>query len=717
MVPDQPNGPSEREPSLDHRHASVNGGEGETGSGSSGTGHSRDETRGQHGGFEAKNLELGKHEAILKQGAKVFVGPSAQQLWQEIVRRLWDSSIASADMTDQDERVAAQQGDEFVRWLAAQVDPREAFRTARPEAIRRVTPVRAPPVEEVAGLFAAPVATQREVIPVPYAASEVLEGSADVLMLQILVTAESLVSEPHRLAEFFRRQVAATIRRMEQEGEGTRETRVDLTVQPLIRVSEHGATLFDGTSLCTFVPGLWGYLEGQREGRSEGYYHTFFNLAQWVSQLGGRAGRELSRYYYHRLLTVGPGSVGRRVVQVAANNLAGDIAGDLQRRREHYSDRPRVLQVLNRLHMLSAIALIAESGDHAAIAAKAQAFWEALARPLADDATVAAGAVRALMNMANVPSAWEQVDWSVVDSLPGTTGESWRAFGEDWQALTSTQAALARIAFNAPEDYDEIAVAFFNAGAALARLDEESEATALLRVAVNALGLRWTLEQGRDAGQAFEEFKGTDCAVNLLGALTRVTASDAIRRAIEDLAASLVAWRAHPAMSDAALDFHRMEGSLKRLGIRVSALPRTEPSLGRTRDAVFALLAVLLPILADPQLMLPAEPRSLGPLARELRRLFDEALGVHAVQDHFAALDTLLGGLSHRAAELDEAWRTLYGAWIEGEANPVVDAGLMDPSAWKALADRAIVQVGSLANWLTERLPPFPGVMSGDESP
>lgn len=599
------------------------------------------------------------------------------ELWKQIVHDIWKSAVDALSEGNPGARqfLDDKSGRAFEDWLAAQVDPREAL------------------------LLSASTQSGR-----PVEAAEALEGSPETLLLQVRVNAERFQGNSAGLENFYRGTVVATLRRLEKENAATREMLTDLVIQPLLRLSSRGTDLFLGDALCRFASGVWAYLDQETEGRGEGFFSTLFNLAQWTSQKGGKEGRQLVRYYYHRLLREGPQATGSKVTAVVANNLASHIADEMQSHPEKYRADAKVkaLQVLNRLHLLATVARLSEVDARNAVSLRqALDFWRSIGRSQSDDDSVEAlRSAHALIGMANVASAWDEVDWAFV--LPSSeSGAQWRSFGEDWQAVMSAHAAFARMVFNEKDDYDDIGSAFFNVGAALGRISGRKVEMALLRVAVNVLGLRWALEQATGMDQALDEYHGLDCAVNLLGALTDV--SDVETAPIEALAAVLFAWRAQGSATDTMVNYHRMENSLRELKIDSGSLPAVEPSLPVARAALMHLLEARFPSMAGPNLMKPGDPQTLGPLAQELWRLFGDALGNDEFKKQAADLYTLLDALADKAADLPAAWQTLYGDWV-GQGSPIVDAGLMDQNTWRGLEVRAVHQIDSLADWLRENL-------------
>jgi len=603
------------------------------------------------------------------------------ELWKQIVHDIWKSAVDALAEGNPGARqfLDDESGRAFEEWLAAQVDPREAL------------------------LLSASTEPGR-----PVEATEALEGSPETLLLQVRVNAERFQGNPAGLESFYRGTVVATVRRLEKENATTREMLTDLVIQPLLRLSSRGTDLFLGDALCRFASGAWAYLDEQTEGRGEGFFSTLFNLAQWTSQKGGKEGRQLVRYYYDRLLREGPQLTGSEVTKVAANNLAGHIANEMQRHPETYRGdaRSTAAHILNQMHLLATVAKLTEVDVREAVATQqALDFWRSVGWLRRDgnsdgDGAQALRSAHALIGMANVASAWDEVDWAFV--LPSTeSGAQWRSFGEDWQAVMSAHAALARMVFNEKDDYDDIGSAFFNVGAALGRISGRKVETALLRVAVNALGLRWALERANGMDQAMEDYHGLDCAVNFLGALTDV--SDVETAPVEALAAELFAWRVQGNATDALVKYHRMENSLRELNIDSGSLPTVEPSLPAAREALMNLLEARFPSLAGPNLMKPGDPQTLGPLAQELWRLFGDTLGDDEFKKQAADLYTLLDALADKATDLPAAWQTLYGDWV-GEGSPIVDAGLMDQNAWRGLEARAVHPINSLADWLRENL-------------
>ncbi|MBI5900694.1 MAG: hypothetical protein HZB40_15875 [Rhodocyclales bacterium] len=599
--------------------------------------------------------------------------------WRAIVSQLW--SDAAKAMTKGDTApgdagaVADEDFDDFADWLVERVDWRKAVLPRVAASDSRT--------------------------------GDAFDGPLELVMLKVRVGAEGLQGKPPELASFFRGAVAATLRRLEEDGMATREAQVDLVIQPLIRLAASGTPIFTGNGLCDFAAGVWDYLDREKQQRREGFFVTQLNLAQWVGQWGGKTGRERVRYYYHRLLSEGPQATGSAVVKVAANNLAGQIADDIQMRPDKYRDGnlATASRVVNRLQMLSTVARLSEldaDGDANTPAAieLASGFWRALGRPQADGAAALRSA-HAVMGMANVVSAWNEVDWTVV--APPPNANEGRSAGEGWQATISVHAALARVVFNLADDWDEIPSAFFNAGAALGRFDD-GPMTARLRFAVNAVGLRWALERATEADQAMAAYHGVDCAVNLLGALTEI--EGVIPKTVEPLAAVLLGWGTQADPAEVQVDVHRIKASLSQLHVdisRLSVIPFTPVSAG---EALHALLAVQSPALAVPDITKPADPLTLAPLARELSQLFGEALGEETYRQHLDDLDALLGALARQADVPQDAWQKLYGQW-HGESNPIVEAGLMTEDAWHRLARDAVRPTESLADWLSECLRDF----------
>jgi hypothetical protein len=606
------------------------------------------------------------------------------ELWREIVSRLWNDAadlVQRDDIHARDALKKASARKDFEDWLVSQIDWREAL--------------------SISAAGDQSVATPK--------ADEGFDGSPEQVLLQVRVNAERLQGQPLELANFFRGPVASTLRRLETEGIGSREMRVDMVVQPLIWLAENGTDLFIDDGLCRFAAGVWAYLDSEKTERGEGFFATQFSLAQWVQRKGGKGGRELVLWYYHRLLREGPLATGSSILKVASNNLAAQVASDMQVRLERYQDAETAKaahRVLNRLQMLSTVARLADVSPVDEQAARlATEFWQATGHPRTDGLQ-AQRAAQALMGMANVLSAWNEVNWRAVGASEDA-GLEWQSFGDDWQATVSTQAALARMAFNDENDYDEIGAAFFNVGAALGRFDG-GQKTALLRVAVNAIGLRWALERAKDMDQAMTDYHGLDCAVNLLGALTEVVnVAGRSGEHIEALVATLFAWGAHADSTEALVDFQRIKGSLRELRVDVTKLPAADSTPSAALSALLGLLATLLPVLAAPTSTKPGDPQALAPVAAELSRLFGDALGEKAYRGYQAQLNVLLDAMAWQADDMQAAWQTLYSQWAAA-GNPIVDAGFISENAWGELERRAVHPAESLADWLRESLKYLP---------
>lgn len=545
-----------------------------------------------------------------------------------------------------------------------------------------------------------------------------LAGNRQAVSLQILSRVEELGGDLDNLMDFFVAVVAPTFARLEAEGAATPENFVDLVVKSFSSVSPGTHDILgDPAWLSAFVPGLRGYLDNQSvDQREHGYYQTRSSLAMWLGRNeNARTCRFVALFYYHELLSLGPETCGKRVFHIAANNLAGGIAefwrDSTQKPAPHHQEMFSLLQAL-----ATAAALEDEEDNGLEYAG----FWKELGFSLPD--SVAYRGVTILKEMANVASSWAVVGADVlkgpdvVGRVPGEAESE--QHGEDWMVVMDVMAALARMAFNKDADWDEIAAAFFNAGVAFVRLDRKG--AVIPRIALNGAGLGWALTRGENMGQALSEFHGLDCVVNLFGAITELPANkrQGIAEACRTLAGQLFAPDVRAVVPQhEQMEYRRLQGSLKELGLSISA-PSTEEVSVRAESMLAALDGILDSLGSGlPAFRGSGQENSLELAIRTgkaLAPLLKKELG-EEYDKHLQSLSRLVRVIAEWGDALDTAWRRFYSSPLadqfDGKGNRTVlgkgapvAAGLMSEEEWRALAKQSVVPVKHISEWLQSRL-------------
>lgn len=578
-------------------------------------------------------------------------------------------------------------------------DPREALRRHAAEVWMRVAGLLGyPPDVEAQQAFAERVAARLgDSRAVPENLDAALPGNADVVSLGVRRRLAALSGRADALLDFIDGALADTLARLEREGAAP-EQLADIVLLALPAALDMSIAI---PGLPDFVAGLRAKLDEQEEARrDEGYYQTRLALGQLCGKSGNAEGRALAGYYYEELLQSGPRMIGDRATNIAANNLAGFIAS--RQRNVKTGDAPH-RQVAFHLQFLATACNLAQPGIE--IDGKAAlAFGKSAKMPFAD-AELAGGAMLALLEMANVPSAWQ-----VIVEAEGA-GRS--DFGEAGQLLLGVLAGLARMAFNAPEDHDEIAAAFFNSGISALRVargkyprskdpDAASQKFIIVRIVLNGLGLWWALEKSRDIAQALDAFHGMDCAVNLFGALAD-TRGDAKRMvgltdSVADLAGLLLgALRAVP--QTVQMEAERLLGSLKQMEIE----PGQDALRGPLPDKIAVTGAVAKLLRSVPELSrVVAAGLEPNTLALPLLTLVKAALGGEEFQAKQRVLIALLKRLVAVAKDTDACWHEAYGRFMSSNDGPVVQAAVMSAEEWRGVGARAKRPIDSLAHGLRE---------------
>lgn len=510
---------------------------------------------------------------------------------------------------------------------------------------------------------------------------EGLRGPASMLVLQVREEIRKRVDQPESLRAFLSVTLARTLFRLEQEGDGTPETRVDMVLLGLATSMSPPWT----PGLLRFTAGMRGYLELQpSEARGPGWYQTIAGLGDWIGRSRNPTALRHSAFFYHQVLSAGlQASPGR--IHAVANNLAGRM-DDLPGGKD-----PRCLRVCNRLHALSVTAALSEFEAAPQDDAVAERLWASLAGKTPAHPLKAA---QVLLTMAHVPYSWRHLDAEVVGADIDHS--------DDWMVVIEAAAGALGCRLYGPEDHHRIAATLFNAGVSAHRYNPKE--SVLLRAVLNCLGLLWAMRKsGADPVRGLVEYNGLDCGVNLFGALADLRTARTMRTT-QRLAALLVAQR--PSLPrEQQLEFLRLEGAWKELGFAPSRADASE------RDSLEAsALALLDEVLGSdswPTASLNAEADDEASLATAaiVRRVCHAEMGgaFDALMDDLLALADRVGAMSQ---DMQDTWNRLYGDLADKPSalgkGPLVAAGLMSEQEWIQLALEAVnTRVRSLAPLLS----------------
>lgn len=567
-----------------------------------------------------------------------------------------------------------------------------------------------------------------------------LEGGRADVALRAIAQLRQLADRPKELEAFLIQALAPALTRLEREGGATPEELVDILLLPLAGKKYPGTRLAGWEGVAALVAGLRSFLEKQHEGeREDGYYKTRGALAQWLQKIdefesGGLNNKKRIVFYYHELLSLGLNTeMSYTTFSNSANNLGGALASLWRDRAEGARG-----MLLSRIQALATAVRLDGMKGQADRVGKAGDLFAALGMPTERKGIRSEGSgrafdlARAIMIVANIPSAWRVVDPIVLGGQLEGNGDAIEN-KEDWMALMSLAAGVVRMAYNGREDWDEIPASLFNAGVALGRQRRagsrgDMQNIVAAQVSINATGLAWALVRGKDWEQTLDDFHGIDCAVNFFGALTEWTpenvldgAKDAMRR----LAGGLLAAGQHLSQQRQA-EYVRLNGSWKQLGI--GGIAPTSRTPKRVLEDLGSVLGALSIPLSDTKGLASNNAEDNHRWIIETAKALSERLKSAVGEDHYGklaeGLGNLLESLLQLSENLDGAWKTLYGDIAEypidksgtvetepvkGRKNsgPLVWLGEMSRADWIAEADTAVIdwpQDKTFGDWLKDFL-------------
>lgn len=557
-----------------------------------------------------------------------------------------------------------------------------------------------------------------------------LSGGPSQVLLHTQSRVRELGEQPAELLAFLAQAVAPALTRLEKDEQASPETLADVVILALSGNALQGTALARQECVVELVAHIRSLLETQEaRDRGDGYFKTRGALPQWLQRIDALQGSpSLKRrivFYYHELLAPGLGTkMSADTFSIAANNICGALSGLWNDRAEGARAR-----LLSRIQALATVVRLGErmgQEDRGADPESVQALFSALGLSVGQESVAVLDQARALLVLANIPTAWRVVDPVVLGGDVADAMEN----GDAWMALMGLAAAVLRMALNSPGDWDEIPASFFNAGVALNRWTavKETDAGIKARAALNATGLVWALERGKDWQQALDSFHGIDCAVNFFGALVdeaeRQTGSRPVnfQAALRRVAAGLLAARDR-LPEHRQIEFERLRASWERLGI--GSLNPMGVSSGRLLEDLDVLLKEAGMALSDDKAgkAVDEEGRRTWQIdtAKRLAGYMQSALGgKEAYQGHADNLSRLLVALAKMAQNPSAAWTALYGDLVEvgvgaGDnedetgrlhAGPLVFLGEMTRDEWRKEAAAAVPlwQQGYFGDWLQDFL-------------
>lgn len=371
-----------------------------------------------------------------------------------------------------------------------------------------------------------------------------LPGDISEVQLRISALANQL-GEPGSTAAFVRRALAATVERLERDGVGSREERVDLIVRIVRDVAGRPAT-------ARLALALHRYLAGQTS-RTLGYYVTVTNLASLMVTTAESSAELFSSFLHHHALLGAlrlartreldtSESLAATVVTNSSHNLAAVLAQHLQKRRDPEVES-EARPMLRRLMTIAASAATRRGGEVGSA-------WTVSLLHLDEDVP-APDIITALHEMGSIPMAWDSPSIDLA-----------------WLEASSAVAVLSS------DDPTATAARLFNAGISLNNPTLKEPEGSVARCLMNAFGLLAAVTLAPDLPSALTTFHGLDCAVNFLGASTRVKVENHAEWAVIHPLARLVASlprhliRNEPELArNLELDFGRIAGSSRQLAL------------------------------------------------------------------------------------------------------------------------------------------------------
>lgn len=469
---------------------------------------------------------------------------------------------------------------------------------------------------------------------------------------------------------------APTLKKWEATSLATPEQQADLLLGSL--GGKPGRRLRPLPVLAEFGARLWHRLQSQRD-RDIDYWKTVRAFGDFLHDAKGPDTLVLAAHAYHVLIdTLRPEADDEEaadLIRGAANNLASlldDLAGK--------SPAPSSVKAIAAAALLH-LQVSAAIENRAGMSSSARR-W------------------RALDDLANTPTAFQQV--------PGDDLATRRLR----QAWFSARAAVVRARLRKPgkNDAKDVATAFFNAGVALLRGGNRRRTEAIkAQLVINALGLWWaTWLANGDGKLALGTYNGSDCAVNLFGALDDLDERlrDSLRSGMSALWSALAAEREWKGSDIARSDIARLERAAERLGLEKGSSP-DGPSLQKA-TAVF--LAGIGETFKLPQLKnLPS-----GESAAHESELETKKAAVVSWLVVKSSLRALLPGdvtiaqlcrpvwqvLNREIPRLDELPESIKKITEEWHDNSVVETGSIKKEDFEKLLELGKKEPNSLGEWI-----------------
>ncbi len=421
-----------------------------------------------------------------------------------------------------------------------------------------------------------------------------LQGPAETAGLVLSQAIRDVAGDNEQLKRLLRGPVPATLDRMVQAGGRKPETIVDVAVSVLQAVPPVHPWVGDFT--VQVIPHLRGFHETDPV-KQHGWYQTIMSLASLLARveiaapftqerLRGRAADYAGAYYHEVLWAVVTGTLADgdlSFIRGACNNLAAQFGRRLQRLSGGPDDEAtETAHEIGKVLVKVNVVLSAEEYSAAAVDA-----FRPVIEPLG-------------LDRLDVPVA--PGDRHLLVVLDQVFNTATVALGDDDNLTGAFLHSVSGVVRATQRSHDRTAAAFFNAGIALLKATNRTDANQLtrreeaawVRALLNLIGLRWALALNDDFAAALGPGDGGDCLVNLLGSLVskgRVTIDQLWSNGLDDIVSitrAILAGRPIP-----GLDVARLDGLIEQFR-RMRAVEPSPADPARLADAAGRLTDGLL---------------------------------------------------------------------------------------------------------------------------
>jgi hypothetical protein len=292
-------------------------------------------------------------------------------------------------------------------------------------------------------------------------------------------------------------------------------------------------------------------------------------------------------------------------------------------------------------------------------------------------------------------SAWTRYLAAVGGSWPtllNTLSKESR-IGEVPGVASAYAHALAGVAHAILRQEDRAAAGFFNAGVALIRLRRRAKPIVAARILLNISGLYWALELNPRLEDALNSGDGSDCAVNLFGALTewkKLQGTD-LSPDWRRLASQLLGARG---LVEEA-DLFRLQNSWNELEFDLESSRPPSPTEDAMRQSVLSCSRALDAAVGFSVPRLEGDTRA---LAERVEAIF-ASLANEPDASPEALRQPILATLSEMGRAVADPVGTFVREWgeIQDAGGPAVLAGRVTPDGWQRVKGDSQKPVTALA--------------------